>query len=137
MQKVAARYEAATGKKFDCPTYVFGRRISDTPEPTITKERLAEIKEEMEKYRMGFRPSGCPQCGYGLYEDQIILEQRIVSSDDRGCTILETRKCKACDHRYSVEMQYNLAGERFVRNEHKKATLSDYAPVFGIDWSKE
>lgn len=93
MQKVAARYEKATGKKFD------------------------DIKGVI---RMGFRSSGCPQCGYGLYEDQIILEQRIINSDDRGCTLLETRKCKMCDHRYSVEMQYNLAGERFVRNEHKK-----------------
>ena len=77
---------------------------------------------------MGFRASGCPQCGHGLYEDQIILEQRIVEANDMRCAILETRRCKVCDHRYSVEMDYSYGGKHFVRNEHKKIpTIAEIA----------
>ena len=86
---------------------------------------------------MGYRLSGCPRCGFGLYEDQIILEQRIIEANDMHCAILETRRCKMCDHRYSVEVYYRPDGERFVQNEHEKTTETAYVPVFGIDWSKE
>ena len=113
------RYEKATGKSRNAIPYVFGRKISEAPEPTITAERLAEIKKEMEKFQMGFRASGCPKCGCGLYEDQMILEQRIIEANDMHCAILETRRCRTCNHRYSVEMYYRPDGERFIQNEHK------------------
>ena len=86
---------------------------------------------------MGFRASGCPRCGFGLYEDQVVVEQRIIEANDMHCAILETRRCKMCNHRYSIETYYRPDGERFMQNEHKKTTGSDYVPIFGIDWSKE
>ena len=86
---------------------------------------------------MGFRASGCLRCGFGLYEDQVILEQRIIEANDMHCAILETRRCKMCDHRYSVEMYYRPGGEHFIQNEHMKSVNPAYEPVFGIDWSEE
>ena len=86
---------------------------------------------------MGFRLSGCPQCGFGPYENQVILTQRIVYANDMHCVILETRRCRACDHRYSVEVHYSQEGERVIQNEHKKTESSGYVPCFGIDWSQE
>ena len=76
-QKLMLRREKAIGKSRDSILYVFGRKLSDAPEPTLNKERLAEIRREMENF-MGFRASGCPKCGFGPYEDQIVLEQRFL-----------------------------------------------------------
>ena len=119
-------------------TYVFGGWIPGAKENIIGKERLSEMREELRRFFMGFRASGCPQCGCGPYEDQIILEQRIIEANDMHCAILETRRCKSCGHRYSVEMYYRPDGERFIKNEHKCGSdAQDYQPVFGIDWSKE
>ena len=86
---------------------------------------------------MAFRLSGCPRCGCGPYEDQAILAQRIVDANDMHCVIMETRRCKTCDHRYSVELHYRTEGERFIQNEHKQTESSGYVPCFGIDWSQE
>ena len=86
-EQLMDRYERCTGKSRHAIPYVFGRKVSNEPEPTITKERLAEIQRGMKNF-MGFRASGCPKCGFGLYEDQIVLEQRIVEANDMHCAIL-------------------------------------------------